>query len=53
LRSGLSVRRATDILWTLNHPDVYQLLVGSRGWSPEQYEKWLGGAFCSQLLGGN
>jgi AcrR family transcriptional regulator len=52
LRSGLSVRRATDILWTLNHPDVYQLLVGTRGWSPDQYEKWLGDAFCSQLLAG-
>ena len=51
LRSGLSVRRATDILWTLNHPDVYQLLVGSRGWTPAQYEKWLGDAFCSELLG--
>ncbi|MGH2982895.1 MAG: TetR/AcrR family transcriptional regulator [Solirubrobacterales bacterium] len=50
LHSGLSVRRATDILWTLNHPDVYQLLVGSRGWSPDQYEKWLGDAFCSQVL---
>jgi AcrR family transcriptional regulator len=51
LRSGLSVRRATDILWTLNHPDVYQLLVGRRGWTPDQYERWLGDAFCSQLLG--
>ena len=28
--------RATDILWTLNHPDVWQLLVGERGWTPER-----------------
>ena len=35
LRPGLDVDRATDILWTLNHPDVWQLLVGERGWTPE------------------
>lgn len=41
---------ATDILWTLNHPDVYQLLVRQRGWSPEDYERWLAEALCKQLL---
>jgi AcrR family transcriptional regulator len=51
LRRGLDVDRATDILWTLNHPDVWQLLVGERGWTPEQYEKWFGDMACSQLLG--
>jgi AcrR family transcriptional regulator len=50
LRRGLSVDRATDILWTLNHPDVWQLLVGERGWTPEQYEQWFGETACSQLL---
>jgi AcrR family transcriptional regulator len=50
LRPGLDVGRATDILWTLNHPDVWQLLVGARGWTPEQYERWFGDAACSQLL---
>jgi AcrR family transcriptional regulator len=50
LRRGLDVDRATDILWTLNHPDVWQLLVGARGWTPEQYEQWLGDTACSQLL---
>lgn len=51
LRPGLDLARATDILWTLNHPSVYWLLVTDRGWSPEQYEEWLAGAFCSELLG--
>jgi AcrR family transcriptional regulator len=51
LRRGLGVDRATDILWTLNHPDVWQLLVGERGWTPEQYEQWFGDTACSQLLG--
>ena len=50
LRRGLDVDRATDILWTLNHPDVWQLLVGKRGWTPEQYEQWFGETACSQLL---
>ena len=34
LRAGLDVDRATDILWTLNHPDMWQLLVGQRRWTP-------------------
>jgi AcrR family transcriptional regulator len=50
LRRGLNIDRATDILWTLNHPDVWQLLVGERGWTPEQYEQWFGDTACSQLL---
>jgi AcrR family transcriptional regulator len=39
LRPNLGAKRATDILWTLNHPDVWQLLVVERGWSPKQYEQ--------------
>jgi len=50
LRPGFDVDRGADILWALNHPDLYRLLVGDRGWTPEQYEVWLGDAFCSQLL---
>jgi AcrR family transcriptional regulator len=52
LADGLDVATATDILWTLNHPTVWHLLVRERGWSAEQYERWLGDAFCSQLLRG-
>lgn len=50
LRSGLDVTRASDILWTLGHPDLWLLLVGERGWTPEQYEQWCGETSCSQLL---
>jgi AcrR family transcriptional regulator len=50
LAEGLDVRRATDILWTLNHPDLWGLLVRERGWTPEQYEQWFGDTSCSQLL---
>jgi AcrR family transcriptional regulator len=42
--------RATDILWTLNHPDVWHLLVDERGWTPEQWERWFVDAARAQLL---
>jgi hypothetical protein len=50
LRPGLDVTRAADILWTLNHPNLWQLLVGARGWTPGEWEQWFGDAACSQLL---
>ncbi len=50
LKKGLDVDRAADVMWTLNHPAVYALLAGERGWSPDDYERWLGDAFCAQLL---
>jgi AcrR family transcriptional regulator len=52
LKSGLGVARATDILWTLNHPSVYRLLVTDRGWTPDQHERWLADLLSSQLLAG-
>jgi len=51
LRRGLGVARATDMLWTLNHPDVWLLLVGECRWSPRAYETWLAQTSCAQLLG--
>ncbi len=51
LRRGLGVARAADILWTLNHPDVWLLLVGECRWSPRAYETWLAQTSCAQLLG--
>jgi AcrR family transcriptional regulator len=51
LKAGLGVKRATDILWTLNHPNTWQLLAGERGWTAEQYEQWTGDLACAQLLG--
>jgi AcrR family transcriptional regulator len=50
LRRGLGIDRGADLLWSLNHPDLYWLLVGERGWTPDQYERWLADLFCSQLL---
>jgi AcrR family transcriptional regulator len=48
---GLDAARGADILWTLNHPDLWHLLVGERGWTPDEWEQWFGDAACAQLLG--
>ena len=50
LRPGLDAARAADILWTLNHPGTWQLLVGLRGWSPDEAERWFGDTAVAQLL---
>ena len=50
LAAGLTVRAAADVLWTLNHPTVWHLLVRERRWSPTQYERWLHDALCLHLL---
>ena len=51
LAPGIDVARGADILWALNHPGLYTLLVGERHWTPERYEQWLGDLLCTQLLG--
>lgn len=50
LKPRLEVERATDILWTINHPGTWQLLAGERGWTAEQYEQWSADTAVSQLL---
>jgi hypothetical protein len=50
LRPGLTATKATDLLWTLNHPDVWLLLQDQRGWSALEFERWLTGALTSLLL---
>ena len=50
LRSGVDVERAADVLWTLNHPGTWQLLVGERGWTPAEWEAWFADAATSELL---
>jgi hypothetical protein len=51
LVTGLDVDRASDLLWTLNHPNLWQLLVVQRRWTPAEYEQWFGDTACAQLLG--
>jgi AcrR family transcriptional regulator len=50
LRSGLSESKAADIIWSMNSPEFYLLLVEQRGWSLEEYARWLGDAWIQLLL---
>jgi AcrR family transcriptional regulator len=46
LRPGLSREEAADLVFALGGPEVHHLLVGIRGWSPQQFD-----AHLADLLG--
>lgn len=50
LRAELSAEQARDVLWTLCSHATYDQLVSQRGWSAEQYERWLADTLCHVLL---
>ncbi len=50
LKPGLTSAKATDVLWTLNHPDIWLLLHDERGWSARDFERWLASAATTGLL---
>lgn len=50
LRPGLSLERARDLLWTINSPEVYELLAVERGWDAAQYEEFLARSMIAALL---
>jgi AcrR family transcriptional regulator len=41
---------AADIVWATNAPELYQLLTGQRGWTPEHYEHFLADLWRRLLL---
>ncbi|HEV8489135.1 MAG TPA: helix-turn-helix domain-containing protein [Candidatus Limnocylindrales bacterium] len=51
LRPGLSLERATDLLLLLAGMDVYYVLVGSRGWSHEEWVDWTVSTVAEQVFG--
>lgn len=50
LRPGLSSGEAADTLWAISSAETHQLLTGDRGWTAEQYERWLGDTLITVLL---
>jgi AcrR family transcriptional regulator len=50
LRPGLSGQDAVDLAWSLTSPATYEQMVLDRGWTPDQFEKWLGAALLSFIL---
>ena len=51
LRPGLSIQEAAEIMWAYSSPELYRLLVISRGWSPERYGEFVGDSLVDALLG--
>ena len=50
LREGLTVERAGEILWTYSSPELYELLVLRRGWTPTDYGEFVAEAMVDALV---
>ena len=50
LRHGVSEQHAADVLWALNSPELYELLVVERGWSSRAYARWVTSQMTAALL---
>jgi AcrR family transcriptional regulator len=51
LRDGVSIERAGEIMWTYSSPELYELLVLTRGWPLERYGTFIADAMIAALLG--
>ena len=51
LGPGIDVARAAAILDALTIPEVYAELVDVQGWTPDEFEAWLGATLRHELLG--
>jgi AcrR family transcriptional regulator len=45
-----TLKEATDIYWGLASPELHELLVRTRRWSPDRYEAWLADSLTRLLL---
>jgi AcrR family transcriptional regulator len=50
LRRGVTLAQAADVLWTYSAPELYELLVLRRGWSPRRYGNFVATAMIDALL---
>ena len=50
LRDGVTVKRAGEIMWTYSSPELYELLVLTRGWPLQQYGEFIADAMIAALL---
>ncbi len=51
LRDGVNIDEAADMVWAIASSDLYVLLTGERGWTPDRYEVWLYDTLCRVVLG--
>jgi AcrR family transcriptional regulator len=50
LRPGLTRAAATDTAWAIASPDTYDMLVRTRGYTLDQYQKWITTSLTNLLL---
>lgn len=53
LAPRVTPRRAADLFWAHCGPEVYRLFVIDRGWTPDEYERWLVETLMHAVLGRN
>jgi AcrR family transcriptional regulator len=50
LAPGTSEQQAADLCWALMDGHLYRLLVGQRGWTTAEFERWLSASLAATLL---
>jgi AcrR family transcriptional regulator len=50
LAAGVSQQSAADLCWSFTDGHLYRLLVLERGWTTDEYSRWLSGALAATLL---
>ncbi len=50
LRHDISVEQAGEVMWTYSSPELYELLVLTRGWPPDRYGTFIADAMIAALL---
>ncbi len=50
LRHDVTLALAADVLWSYSSPELYELLVLRRGWSPTRYGRFVADAMIAALL---
>ncbi|MGH3259969.1 MAG: hypothetical protein ACRDOU_31980 [Streptosporangiaceae bacterium] len=50
LAAEVSEQQAADLCWALMDGHLYRLLVGQRGWTTAEFERWLTAALAATLL---
>ncbi len=50
VRGELTESVVADVLWSMNSPEFYLLLVTDRGWSPREFGHWLADAWIRLLV---
>lgn len=50
LRTDRPADELADVVWSMNGPEYWILLVAGRGWTPQQFAEWLADAWSRLLL---